>query len=293
MRKDIKYRLNVLFFTLPALILFTVVVCYPVLQSIYKSFFDWDGLSKPVFIGLKNYAKMLDSDNFYLANKNGLIFAGMITVYQIGLGLFLALALSSKGIRNGRFFRTSYFMPVVISTIIAGQLWLQIYNPDYGMINKIFEALGLSYRQSWLSDDKMAIFAVTFVNAWQFMGIHLILIYTAIKSIPEHYYEAAVIDGASNFMAHRKITLPLLGETFKFCLVISITGGLKAFNEMYVMTNGGPGTYTNTLTFMMYKQAFLANNFGYGCSIATVLVMECLVFTILINKFIARDRIVY
>ena len=293
MRKDLKYKLNILLFTLPALLLFTVVVCYPVAQAIYRSFFEWDGLSKPIFTGLQNYLKMLDSDNFHLANKNGFIFAGMITVYQIGLGLFLALILSSRSVRKGRLFRTSYFMPVVISTVIAGQLWLQIYNPDYGLINRFFEAIGISYRQAWLSDDKMAIYAVSFVNAWQYMGVHLVLIYTAIKSIPEHYYEAAVIDGASNVTAHRVITLPLLGETFKFCLVISITGGLRGFNEMYVMTGGGPGTYTNTLTYMMYKQAFMANNFGYGCAIAAVLVAECLLFTVLINRFVARERIIY
>ncbi|MCX7709985.1 MAG: sugar ABC transporter permease [Clostridia bacterium] len=293
MQKDFKYKLNVLLFTLPALLLFTVVVCYPVLQSLYKSLFDWDGLSKPVFVGFGNYVKLWGNDNFHLSNKNGFIFAAMITVYQIGLGLLLALVLSSKAVRKSRFFRTSYFMPVVISTIIAGQLWLQIYNPDYGLINKIFEALGMSYRQAWLSDDKAAIYAVSFVNAWQYMGIHLVLIYTAIKSIPEHYYEAAVIDGASNAKAHTKITMPLLGETFKFCLVISITGGLKGFNEMYVMTQGGPGTYTNTLTYMMYKQAFMANNYGFGCAVAAVLVLECLIFTVLINKFVARDRIVY
>lgn len=293
MRKDFKYKLNVLLFTLPALILFSVIVCYPVLQAIYRGFFEWDGLSKPVFIGLRNYAKMFDNDNFYLANKNGFIFAAMITIYQIGLGLFLALVLSSKQIRGSRFLRSSYFMPVVISTVIAGQLWLQIYNPDYGLINKFFEAMGVSYRQAWLNSGKTAIYAVSFVNAWQYMGVHLILIFTAIKSIPEHYYEAAIIDGASGSKAHRVITLPLLGETFKFCLIISITSGLKAFNEMYVMTGGGPGTYTNTLTYMMYKQAFMANNFGFGCAIATVLVIECLLFTVLINRFIARERIVY
>ena len=293
MRKDNRYKLKVLLFVFPALLVFTVVVCYPVLQALYKSMFDWDGLSEPIYVGFKNYIKLFGNDNFFIANKNGFIFAAMITVYQIGLGLFLALLLSSKAVRWGRLFRTSYFMPVVISTVIAGQLWLQIYNPDYGLINKFFEAIHSNYRQAWLNDGNAAIYAVSFVNAWQYMGIHLILIYTAVKSIPEHYYEAAVLDGAGNFTAHRLVTLPLLGETFKFCLVISITSGLKAFNEMYVMTGGGPGTYTNTLTYMMYKQAFMASNFGYGCSVAAVLVVECLLFTVLINRIIARDRITY
>ena len=293
MRKNFTYKLNILIFVLPALLIFTLVVCYPVMQALYRSLFDWDGLSKPIYIGFKNYIKLFENDNFFIANKNGFVFAAMITIYQIGVGLCLALILSSKNIKKGRFFRTSYFMPVVISTVIAGQLWLQLYNPDYGLINKFLEAIGSDYRQAWLNDGKAAIYAVSFVNAWQYMGVHLILLYTAIKSIPEHYYEAAMLDGASTIRAHRVITLPLLGETFKFCLVISITSGLKAFNEMYVMTGGGPGTYTNTLTYMMYKQAFMASNFGYGCSVAAILVIECLFFTVLINRFIARERITY
>ncbi len=293
MRKGIKYKLTLLLFVLPALLLFTLIVCYPVLQALYRSLFSWDGLTEPVFIGVGNFIKLFGDDNFFIANKNGFIFAGEITVYQLGLGLILALFLASTRVRNGRFFRTSFFMPVVLSTVIAGQLWLQIYNPDYGLINRLFEALGTSYRQNWISGENTAIYAVAFVNAWQYMGVQFILIYTAIKSIPKHYYEAATIDGASSAKAHAAITLPLLEETFKFCLVISITSGIKAFNEMYIMTGGGPGTYTNTLTYLMYKQAFMAANYGYGCSVAAVLVVECLAFTILINKFLARERVAY
>lgn len=293
MRKGAEYKLTLLLFILPALLLFTLVVCYPVLQALYKSFFDWDGLSKPVFIGLNNFTKLFGDDDFFISNKNGLIFAAEITIYQLGLGLVLALFLATTKAKSGRFFRNSFFMPVVLSTVIAGQLWLQIYNPDYGLINAIFDVLGISYRQNWINGEHSAIIAVAFVNAWQYMGVQFILIYTAIKSIPEHYYEAATIDGAGPVRAHTAITLPLLGETFKFCLVISITSGIKAFNEMYVMTGGGPGTYTNTLTYLMYKQAFMASNYGYGCSVAAVLVIECLIFTILINKFVARETVLY
>lgn len=293
MRRGVEYKLALLIFVLPALILFTTVVCYPVLQALYRSFFEWDGLSKPVFNGLENFVKLFGNDDFHIANKNGFVFAVVITFYQLGLGLILALFLATVKVRSGRFFRNSFFMPVVLSTVIAGQLWLQIYNPDYGLINRIFEAMGLGYRQNWINGERSAIFAVAFVNAWQYMGVQFILIYTAIKSIPEHYYEAAIIDGAGPVKAHISITLPMLEETFKFCLIISITSGLKAFNEMYVMTGGGPGTYTNTLTYLMYKQAFMATNYGYGCSVAAILVIECLAFTILINKFLARERIIY
>lgn len=293
MRKGAKYKATILVFILPALLLFTILVCYPVLQALYRSLFSWDGLSTPTFIGVKNFAKLFKNDDFHIANKNGLIFAGVITVYQIGLGLVLALFLASTKIRNARFFRNSFFMPVVLSTVIAGQLWLQIYNSDYGLINSLLRDLGFQFQQNWINDSKTSIFAVAFVNAWQYMGVHFILIYSAIKSIPEHYYEAATIDGATPIRAHFAVTLPMLEETFKFCLVISVTGGLKAFNEIYVMTGGGPGTYTNTLTFLMYKQAFLATNYGYGCAVAAVLVAECLAFTIVINRFLARERIIY
>jgi len=287
------YRIALMVFTLPTLIFFSVVVIFPILQTFQKSFFDWDGLSSPTFIGFDNYVRLLDDDDFWVSIKNGLIFALVLVVYQIGLSTLLAIALSTKTLRGRKFFRTSFFVPVVLSGVVVSQLWIAIYNADGGLINSLFKVFGIPYEQGWLGGEHTSIWAIAFSAAWHTLGIQLVLIYTAIKSIPEQLYEAATIDGASFWKMHWKITIPLLSESYKFCLIIAITGGLNAFQNMFVMTNGGPGNISYTLTFMMYKAAFRSGEYGYGSAAAAVLVIECLLFTILINKFVAREKISY
>jgi raffinose/stachyose/melibiose transport system permease protein len=290
------YRSNkkaILIFTLPTLILFSLVVVYPVLQTFYKSFFEWDGLSKPVFTQVGNYTRLFQDPDFYISLKNGFIFAAVLVVFQLGLASVLALAITSSRIKGKRFFKNAFFIPVVLSVTVVCQLWLSMYNGDHGLLNKVFEMLGMSYRQDWLGNPKTAIWAVAAVNAWQFMGYHFVLIYTAVKGIPDYYFEAATLDGATTLKAHLKITIPLLQETFKFCLVIALTGGLRAFEHMAIMTGGGPGTATFSLTYFMYRAAFRLNEYGYASASAVILVIECLIFTVLVNRFLARERIVY
>lgn len=156
-----------------------------------------------------------------------------------------------------------------------------------------FTLLHIHYQQSWLTGWHTAIYAVALTNAWQFMGYHFALIYADFKAVPEQLYEAAYIDGASHFQTHIHISLPLLGETYKLCFTMAITGGFNAFSQMLIMTNGGPGTMTYTLTFLTYRSAFINFRYGYGCASAVVLVLECLLATLLINRLIARERIIY
>lgn len=291
MKKYFGNKLAICIFALPALLLFALVVFYPLLQTVIKSFYNWDGLTPAKFIFLDNYKRLFQDQLFYQSLKNGLIFAVMLVIYQITIGTVLALAVSDMAVKGRKFLRISYFIPVVLSITVVCQLWLSVYNGQFGMLNKIFEALGLKYRQDWLSSETKSIFAIAFVNAWQYTGYHFALLMAAIKSIPEHYFEAARIDGATKFQAHTKITIPLLAETYRFCLVLAVTGGLNAFANMFIMTNGGPGTSTYTLTFMTYRSAFRVNEFGYGCASATILVLECLLATVIINKLISSDKL--
>ncbi|MCT4566024.1 MAG: sugar ABC transporter permease [Maledivibacter sp.] len=280
-------------FVLPSLLLFTIIVFYPLAQIFIKSFYDWNGLSKGTFIGLENYTRLFEDTTFKISIKNGLIFAAFLTIYQIGLGTVLAFAASNIKTKAGGFFRIVYFLPVVLSVTVVCQLWLSVFNSEYGLLNKIFEMIGMAFSQDWLSERDNAIYVVAFVNAWHYLGYQFALILAGIKSIPSHYYEAAQIDGASPFQAHLKITVPMLAETYRFCLVLAITGGLNAFTQMFIMTNGGPGTSTYTLTYMMYSSAFRATEYGYGMAAASFLVIECLIATIVINKLIAKENIVY
>lgn len=205
----------------------------------------------------------------------------------------LAFAVKHSGKIEKKFFRISYYIPAVLSITVVSQLWLSMYNADNGLINKLFEVLGISYRQNWLGDEHAAIIAIAMVNIWQFTGYQFILLLSAANSIPDHYFEAARIDGCTKMQAHIKITMPLMQETYKYCLIIAITGGLNAFASMNIMTGGGPGTATYTLTYLMYRSAFKIGNYGYGCTSAVMLVVQCLIVSIIINRLVARERIVY
>ncbi len=284
-------------FVFPTLVLYTMVVFYPILQTVYKSLFKWDGITLGGFVGLRHYIKLFTADStFRISLRNGLLYPLVTASYQIGLGTVIALLLASRHIRGSRFFKSIYFIPSTLSTVIICKLWLSILASDesnVGLLNRIFEVLGLSYRQNWLASGLSGILTLAFITAWQGIGNTILLIYTAIKAIPEQYYEAAVIDGASPLTAHRKVTLPLLAETYKLLLILIISGGLRAFEHMYIMTGGGPGNATSTLAYMMYKSAYISGNFGYACAVAVSLILECLFFTLLINKLVARERISY
>lgn len=290
MKKFFGNKLAIAIFTLPALILFSVMVFFPILQVFYRSFFDWNGLTAGTFIGFDNFIRLFDDRVFELANKNGFKFAALITIFQMGMATILALAVANAKMKGRNFFRVAYFIPVVLSVTVVSQLWLSIYNADTGLLNKLFELFGMEYRQNWLTDGKTAIYAIAFVNAWQWMGYQFALILAGVKSIPISYYEAAQIDGASAIKAHSRITIPLLKETYKFCLVISVTGGIKAFTEMFIMVNGGPGTSTYTLTYMMYSAAFRSQEYGYGLSAAAILVLECLMAILVINFIFKSEK---
>ncbi|WP_167957252.1 carbohydrate ABC transporter permease [Anaerosporobacter faecicola] len=289
MKKFYSNKIAIVLFALPALALFTVMVFYPIVQVFLKSFYDWNGLGSGTFIGLDNYTTLFKDTVFHLSNKNALIFAIVITVFQMTLATIFSIVVSNKKMKGRGFLRVSYFIPVVLSVTVVCQLWLAILNTDTGLLNAIFKALGIDFQQNWLANRHKAIYVIAFVNAWQWMGYQFALLMAGIKSIPSDYYEAAKIDGASSIMAHRKVTIPLLKETYKICLTISLTGGVKAFTEMFIMTKGGPGNATYTLTYLMYKAAFREFRYGYGMAAASMLVLQCLAIILIIN-WLFRDK---
>ncbi len=288
MNKMLGNKKAILIFTLPTLIIFTLIVFYPIIQTFYRSFYDWDGLGKATFSGLENYINLFRDDLFYQSTLNGFIFAAILVTLQIGAATLLALALLNRNLRFKRFLKTSFFIPVVLSVTVVCQLWSSIYNPEFGLINHIFELMKISYRQDWLSNMHLAIYAVAFVNVWQYTGYQLAIIYGGAKAIPDDYVEAAMIDGATAAQINRKIILPMLRDTYRVCYIFAITGGLNAYAQMNLMTKGGPGTSTYTLTYMTFREAFTIGDYGYGCTAAVMLVVQCLLATVLINKLLSQ-----
>ncbi|MDT3425989.1 raffinose/stachyose/melibiose transport system permease protein [Paenibacillus forsythiae] len=290
MNRYLSNKKAIALFLLPALLIYSVVIIYPVLQTVYRSFFNWDGLSTATWNGIGNYRELLEDPLLITSLRNGLIFALVLAVFQIGLGTVLALACADPRIKGRKLLKTSYFIPVVLSVTVVCQLWIAMYDPAHGLINRLFNALHIPYQQNWLTSPTVSIIAIAFVNAWQFMGYQFSLLYAGVKSIPEQYMEAATIDGCSKWMAHRKVTIPLMKETYKFCLIVAITSGIGAFVQMLIMTSGGPGTSNYTLTYMIYRYAFMESNYGYACAVSVVLVSLSLLATVIINKTFDRNE---
>lgn len=288
MKKFFSNKLAIFLFVSPALVLFTVFMFIPIVQVFLYSFSEWNGIAAPVFNGLTNYTKLFNDRVFATAHRNQFIFAVFITTFQMLLATVLAITISNKKVRGRKFLRVSYFIPVVLSVTVVCQLWVSIFS-DTGLFNQLMQVMGIDFKQSWLGDRYKSVYVIAFVNAWQWMGYQFALIRAGIKSISDDYYEAAQIDGASNVQGHLKITIPLLAETYKFCLIISITGGIKAFTEMFIMTKGGPGTSTYTLTYLMYTAAFKRGQYGYGLAAAAVMILECMMVMLVIN-YIFRDK---
>lgn len=287
MDKMLRDKKAILLFMLPALLIYSFVAVLSILMSTYYSLFDWDGIGDKVFVGLKNYIDLFvgNHDGFTKAAQNSLLLAFFAILGQIIPGTILALILA-RGVKGEGFFRTVFFIPVVMSSVVIGQLWSMMYHPSYGMLNSVLKKIGLgSLAHPWLSDTKTALAAVFIVIIWQYIGYHMLLMYSGMKRIPEDIYEAAKIDGAGGLQTAWKITLPLVLPTLKTCMILAVIGSLKLFDLIYVITNGGPLNSTEVPSTLMYRTIFQKNLYGYGSSMAIFIVLECLLLTVVINFF--------
>lgn len=280
-------------FLAPTVILFSVIIIIPLFQSLYYSFFEWNGVNTGAFRGLENYKTLFHARELKISMKNSIVYSLLLTTYQVGLGTLFAFIFANMKIRGMTFCRNVYFVPVLLSASVVSQLWIWIYHGDYGLINKLCEAMGLQWRQQWLNKKSSALVAVTLAEAWKGMGYHMLIIYAAMKNIPRDYMEASSIDGATPVRQFFSITLPLAAPTIRMCMVMCLTFGFRAFEMTYLMTGGGPGIYTYNLTILMYKAMFTMNDFGYGSAIAVVIVALCVGLMLLINRVTRRFDEIY
>ncbi len=291
MKKLYSNKLHIFIFLLPALILFCGILIAPIVMSTYYSFFDWNGIGAKTFIGFANYRDLFTSNaiGFIKALRNSLLLAALSVGLQLPLALGLALALG-RGIKGERAFLSIYFMPVLISTVVIGQLWLKIYNPDYGILNVLLRSLGLDHlAQIWLGKKETALGAVFVPTLWQYVGYHMLLLYAGVKSVPQELREAAMLDGASDHQVNRYIVLPYIKPIIRISVIFAITGSLKSFDLIYVLTNGGPFHSTEVPSTLMINMLFLRNRYGMGSAIAVVLILLCFGFALLINAVFRGD----
>jgi raffinose/stachyose/melibiose transport system permease protein len=269
-------------FVLPALVLFILVGFIPILQSIYYSMLDWNGVGKGKFVGLALYKDIFFTDTYDMqflhAVWNTFYLAILSICLQLPIAFILALILA-RGVKGEKFYRVLFFVPVTISSAVIGLMFLSILNPNYGVLNVILERIGLgSMTQDWLTNDKTALSSILLPAVWQWVGYYMLLMYAAIKGISEDMFDAAKIDGASGIQTAFAVVIPLVTPIIKVCVVFAVIGSLKFFDLTFIMTNGAPSPATDVPSTLMYSTIFRRNMYGYGSAMAVFMVVECLVF---------------
>ncbi len=281
----LKKQLTPYLLMLPAIVIMLVFVYLPVVQNLYLSLFRWSSIDPVMkFIDIQNYLRIFDDKLVGVSLKNNVLYAGISVIFQVGLSLVLAAILEAKIIKPSisNAFRNTLFMPAVLAITVVGITFQLIYSPNSGLINQLLNAVGLeSLTHAWLGEETTAIYSIIAVSQWQWVGYDMILFVVAIQAIPEEMYEAASIDGASFWQKFSSITVPMVKETILVLTTITVIGGFKVFDIIWVMTAGGPNNSTQTLGSYLYRIGFRNDEMGYASALATLLFAITLVLTII------------
>lgn len=292
MNKYFSTKMSITVFAAPALLLFTIFVVYPLLPQLWMSLHNHNGFQNLGFVGFDNYLSVIKTSSFWLSHKNTYLILGISVLIGLPLSMFFALFIDFQTPRLRRFFKTAAMLPAILSVVVISQIWVAFYEPNWGLFNTILRSIGLdAWTRSWLTDQKTVMLSIGLTFLWQYIGLNAILLYTGIKTIPKNYYEAALIDGANFFQVSTRITIPLLQEVIKYVLILSSLGSMAFYAHVRVMTAGGPGDLSRTVIYQMYYTAFDTSQFGKGTAIAVIFVLQCLIISFLIQRFVARDKV--
>lgn len=262
----------------PGILLFVLCCILPLAIAFYYSLFNWDGGIHKTFIGLENYAELLQDEDFWLAFKNNILFVIYSVIGQIGIAFILSMLLTSKIVKVRNFHRTVIFFPVILSSIVVAYLWQIIYNKDYGLLNMLLNGVGLEeWIRPWLDDPKIIIQSLAAPKIWQWIGYYMVILLGAIQSIDTSILECAELDGANGWRRSLFIVLPMIRSTVLVTVILCISGNMKTFDQIYAMTGGGPGTSSMVLALYAYKMSFVRQRYGYGSACAIgILVLSLL-----------------
>ncbi|UZQ54828.1 sugar ABC transporter permease [Trichothermofontia sichuanensis B231] len=284
-------KLTPYLFLLPALTLLTLTVFLPALQAFYFSFtrYTYDLNQAPVWVGLANFERLWRDPVFWQALGNTLLYLVCVVPLLVTLPLALAILVNQK-LRGIHWFRTAYYVPVVISMVVAGIAWQWLY-AENGLLNQWLRWLHLSETGiPWLTSPKLALFSVMAVTVWKGLGYYMVIYLAGLQTIPADLYEAAAIDGSAGICQHWDITIPLMRPYLFLVAVISAISATKVFEEIYVMTQGGPRNSTKTIVYYVYEQAFRNAELSYACTIGLVLFLIILSLS-LVRLTLERSQI--
>ncbi len=262
-------------FVLPAFIIYAIFALFPIAYNVYMSLFDTNLMGSSTFVGLGNYINLFQDPTFLKALRNNILMVIGSLIAHMPLAMFFGNAIFKK-IKGSSFFQTVFFLPSVICGVAVGLTWAFIYNGNYGLLNAFLKLIGLGgLQQTWLSNKNLALLCIIIVVMWQYVGYHMIIQLAAMRNIDSSYYEAAELDGATGWQQFTNITFPLIKPILKIDAVLIITGSLKYYDLVAVMTGGGPNHATEVMSTYMYYEAFNVLKYGYSAAIGVVLLLLC------------------
>jgi ABC-type sugar transport system permease subunit len=285
-------RLVSYLFILPAFLLVVVLLLVPMLQNIYYSFFDWDGIGKPVFAGVANYARLLVDQDLLISLRNTVLWVAFTLVFPVLGGLLVAVFVD--GVRFERFFKSVFFIPLTISFVATGIIWTYMFGKELGVLNNLFALVGLPLKPSWLTSVPLNTFSMLIAWTWQQLGTNMVMFLMGLGTIPKEPIEAAIIDGAGSFETFRRVKLPMLRPITTVVITMAMVNSFKAFDIIYVMTRGGPYHSSETLAVTMFRETFTLFHMGYGAAIAVVLsIIVIAVSSVYVRRMANRDLLYY
>ncbi|GHV81326.1 binding-protein-dependent transport systems inner membrane component [Spirochaetia bacterium] len=285
-----KWYVFVLFLA-PILIIYFLNVVAPILISVYYSLFNWTGGLNKSFVGFENYINLAKDTEFWQSAYNNLIIVIMCTVGQVGFALIISFLLISRTLRLKEFHRTVVFFPVTVSALVIGFIWSLMYNKDYGLINFFFRLFGLEkFIIPWLDNPSYVLITASIPVVLQYIGLYMIMFMGAIKSIPEEILECAELDGCNDWQRSLHITLPMIYDTFKVAVMVCVSGTMKIFDHILVLTNGGPGKSSQVLALYGYKMSFDRMKLSYGMTISIGILLLSMVITLGSRKLLGGKQ---
>lgn len=279
-------RMGYLFIS-PAMILFAIFTVLPLAGALILSFTNYDIISRAQWVGLANYAKLLQDDLFRKGLQNVLYYVVMYVPFMVGLSLLLALALNRPA-PGMSIYRTLYYLPMISSSVAASIFWSWMLQRDYGAVNQILSLVGIN-GPAWLQNSNTAMIAIVMVTVWQGLGGNMIIYLAGLQGVPKYQYEAATIDGANTWQQFVYITWPSLRPTTFFVTIMALIGSFQLFDQAYVLTQGGPGGSTTTAVYQIYQNGFNQLRMGYASAQAFVLFIIIIIVS-LINLRINREQ---
>lgn len=266
-------------YLLPSILILGTFMFYPMLRSLILSLKDYNFINTPTFVGLDNYINLIGNRNFIRAFKNTVLISAIVIVGNVILPMLLA-TLVNRQFKFISFFRASYYVPVITSMVVIGIIWQGLY-AEYGIINFLLMKVGLVKEPfNWLTNPDTALFAVSVVIIWRGLGYYMVIYLAGLQNIPHNLYEAAKIDGANKIEQFLYITVPMLIPSIVVVSVMTTINALKIFDEVYIMTGGGPIGRTETLVYFIFDQAFDKLNVGFASAAGVVLFLLSLIFSI-------------